>query len=71
MPGGPECGDGALRRVLEDARRAEACGRNELTVLSPQVDPYRLDTPAGQSPDPRSSILAALQRNILTPGSTR
>jgi len=47
MPGGPECGDGALRRVLEDARRAEACGRNELTVLSPQVDPYRLDTPAG------------------------
>jgi len=47
MPGGPECGDGALRRVLEDARRAEACGQNELTVLSPQVDPYRLDTPAG------------------------
>jgi hypothetical protein len=23
------------------------CGRNKLTVLSPQVDPYRLDTPAG------------------------
>jgi len=40
-------GDGALRRVLEDARRELRCPRNELTVLSAQVDPYRLDTPAG------------------------
>jgi hypothetical protein len=44
---GDEGGDGALRRVLEDARRELRCGRNKLTVLSPQVDPYRLDTPAG------------------------
>ena len=39
--------DGALRRVLEDARREEGCGRNKLTVLSTHIDPYRLDTPAG------------------------
>jgi hypothetical protein len=40
-------GEGALRRVLEDARRELRCGLNKLTVLSTQVDPYRLDTPAG------------------------
>ena len=40
-------GKGALLRVLEDARRELRCGRNKLTVLSTQVDPYRLDTPAG------------------------
>jgi hypothetical protein len=40
-------GNGALRRVLENARSRLRCGRNKLTVLSPQVDPYRLDTPAG------------------------
>lgn len=40
-------GNGALLRVLEDARRELRCGRNKLTVLSTQVDPYRLDTPAG------------------------
>ena len=39
-------GDGALRRVLEDARCELRCGRNKLTVLSTQVDPYRMDTPA-------------------------
>jgi hypothetical protein len=39
--------EGALRRVLENARHELRCGRNKLTVLSPQVDPYRLDTPAG------------------------
>ena len=39
--------NGALLRVLEDARRELRCGRNKLTVLSTQVDPYRLDTPAG------------------------
>jgi hypothetical protein len=38
---------GALRRVLEEARNDLKCTRNTLTVLSPQVDPYRLDTPAG------------------------
>jgi hypothetical protein len=38
---------GALCRVLEDARRELRCSRNRLTVLSTQVDPYRLDTPAG------------------------
>ena len=40
-------GVGALRRVLEDASRELGWGRKKLTVLSPQVDPYRLDTPAG------------------------
>jgi hypothetical protein len=40
-------GEGTLRRVLEDARRELGCGLNKLTVLSTQVDPYRLDTPAG------------------------
>ena len=43
----PTGGDGALRRVLEDARREEQCGRGKLTVLSTHIDPYRLDTPAG------------------------
>jgi hypothetical protein len=38
---------GALCRVLEDARRELRCSRTRLTVLSTQVDPYRLDTPAG------------------------
>jgi hypothetical protein len=38
---------GALRRVLEQARNESGRSRNKLTVLSPQVDPYRLDTPAG------------------------
>lgn len=40
-------GNGALRRVLEEARGELRCSRNSLTVLSSQVDPYRLDTPAG------------------------
>ena len=40
-------GKGALRRVLEQARQELRCGRNKLTVLSTQIDPYRLDTPAG------------------------
>jgi len=38
---------GRLHSVLEDARRELKCGRNKLTVLSAQVDPYRFDTPAG------------------------
>src|SRR5271166_1687008 len=37
-------GEGALRRVLEDAREESQCSREALTVL--QVEPYRLDTPA-------------------------
>jgi hypothetical protein len=40
-------GKGTLRRVLEHARHELRCGRNKLTVLSTQIDPYRLDTPAG------------------------
>jgi len=40
-------GKGTLRRVLEHARYELRCGRNKLTVLSTQIDPYRLDTPAG------------------------
>jgi hypothetical protein len=37
----------ALRAVLEAACKKIDCGLGELTVLSAQVDPYRLDTPAG------------------------
>jgi hypothetical protein len=39
-------GFGALRSVLEKACTKAACGLSDLTVLSPQVDPYRLDTPS-------------------------
>jgi hypothetical protein len=40
-------GFGVLRSVLEGAREKAGCGLGDLTVLSAQVDPYRLDTPAG------------------------
>src|SRR5262245_44640858 len=40
-------GYGALRSVLERACEKQGCGLGNLTVLSAQVDPYRLDTPAG------------------------
>jgi hypothetical protein len=40
-------GHGALRAVLEGAFEASDFSRGELTVLSAQVDPYRLDTPSG------------------------
>jgi hypothetical protein len=40
-------GYGALRSVLERARYGTGCSLTKLTVLSAQVDPYRLDTPAG------------------------
>jgi hypothetical protein len=40
-------GFGALRTVLESARGKAGCGLSDLTVLSAQVDPYRLDTPSG------------------------
>jgi hypothetical protein len=36
-----------LRAVLEAACTKSGCGLGELTVLSAQVDPYRLDTPSG------------------------
>src|SRR5258708_21927390 len=38
---------GKLRSVLEGACKELELGLNDLTVLSAQVDPYRLDTPAG------------------------
>ena len=38
---------GVLRSILERARLAAGCSLGELTALSAQVDPYRLDTPAG------------------------
>jgi hypothetical protein len=40
-------GYGALRSVLERACESAGCSLGELTVLSAQVDPYRLDTPSG------------------------
>jgi hypothetical protein len=40
-------GFGILRSVLEEARIELGCALKDLTVLSVQVDPYRLDTPAG------------------------
>src|SRR6476659_6559942 len=39
-------GYGVLRSVLERARYEAGCSLSDLTVLSAQVDPYRLDTPA-------------------------
>ena len=40
-------GFGVLRSVLERARLDAGCSLSDLTALSAQVDPYRLDTPAG------------------------
>jgi hypothetical protein len=40
-------GYGALRSVLEEAHEETGYSRTDLTVLSAQVDPYRLDTDAG------------------------
>ena len=40
-------GYGMLRSVLEGAREESGYSRADLTVLSIQADPYRLDTPAG------------------------
>jgi hypothetical protein len=40
-------GFGVLRAILETAREKAGCGLGDLTVLSAQVDPYRLDTPSG------------------------
>lgn len=38
---------GALRAVLEQAIAEEGCKLKDLTVLAPQNDPYRVDTPSG------------------------
>ena len=40
-------GYGVLRSVLEIAHEESGYSRGDLTVLSAQVDPYRLDTPSG------------------------
>ena len=37
---------GTLRRVIEQALQQDGCDLKDLTVLSKQVDPYRLDTPS-------------------------
>ena len=49
MTGAPQTlnGYGVLRSVLERARGEAGCSLSDLTALSPQVDPYRLDTAAG------------------------
>jgi hypothetical protein len=39
----------ALREVREAARRETGLARKYLTVLSAQIDPYRLDTPASHA----------------------
>jgi hypothetical protein len=45
---GTKCnGFGVLRAILENACETVGCGLGDLTVLSAQVDPYRLDTPSG------------------------
>jgi hypothetical protein len=40
-------GHGVLRSIIEAARQELGYGLGDLTVLSAQVDPYRLDTPSG------------------------
>jgi hypothetical protein len=52
-------GHGALRSVLEEAYQENRYSRDDLTVLSAQIDPYRLDTPAGH----RDGKWAAAQLN--------
>jgi hypothetical protein len=54
-------GYGALRSIIEGARQELGYGLGELTVLSAQVDPYRLDTPSGH----RDGAWAAKQLNRL------
>jgi hypothetical protein len=60
-------GYGVLRAVLETAHQANGYSRNDLTVLSAQVDPYRLDTPAGH----RDGEWAAEQLNRFFRGNKR
>jgi|SRR6516165_10795616 len=40
-------GQGSLRQVLAQAAAERGCSLRALTVLAPQRDPYRLDTPVG------------------------
>jgi hypothetical protein len=54
-------GHGVLRSIIENAREELGYGLGELTVLSAQVDPYRLDTPSGH----RDGAWAAKQLNRL------
>jgi hypothetical protein len=42
-----DIGQGKLRCVLESAKKEWRLRLDDLTVLSPQNDPYRLDTKAG------------------------
>jgi len=42
-----EAAAGPLRRALLEAADEAGCSMNDLTVLSVQNDPYRVDTPAG------------------------
>jgi hypothetical protein len=60
-------GYGALRSVLETARQEQGCGLGDLTVLSTQVDPYRLDTPSGH----RDGLWIARQLDRAVPGNKK
>src|SRR5262249_6353567 len=40
-------GYGVLRSMLEEASAKIGCSLSDLTVLSTQIDPYRLDTASG------------------------
>jgi hypothetical protein len=59
-------GYGTLRSVLESTRAESGFNLSDLTVLSAQVDPYRLDTPAGHRDG--AWLAAQLERAI---GATR
>jgi hypothetical protein len=39
--------EGRLKQIIDSARAERRCSREALTVLSSNIDPYRLDTPAG------------------------
>ena len=45
--GGSKSLEGILRRILESACEEHKASLSDLTVLSAQVDPYRIDTAAG------------------------
>jgi hypothetical protein len=61
-------GHGILRSIIEAARQELGYGLGELTVLSAQVDPYRLDTPSGHrdgacSPSSSTASLRAARKS--------
>jgi arsenate reductase-like glutaredoxin family protein len=60
-PGKPGGGNGSLRQILEAACEQQKASLSELTVLSAQVDPYRIDTEAGH----RDGAWLAQQLNTL------